>query len=51
MDRDKKKSPAPKGTDEVLKELFRIMSENPEKIERITFTIRPSKLTQHKPGR
>lgn len=47
---DKEKS-APEGTDEALRELLKILSENPEVAERITITIKPAKLSKQKPGK
>ena len=47
---DTKKS-APKGTDEALRELLKLIADNPELADRITITIKPAKLTQKKPGK
>ena len=51
MQMSESKKPASKDTGEVLKELLKILSENPEVAERITITIKPAKLTQQKPGK
>ena len=50
---DKKKSPAPKGTDETLRMILRILTENPETAESIVVRFKPGKIVkpQHKPGR
>ncbi len=48
---DEKKTPASKDTGEALKEFLRMIAEHPEMIDRMTFTIRPAKLTQQKPGK
>lgn len=37
------------GTKKALQELLKLLSEHPDLAERITITIKPSKLTQSKP--
>ena len=38
--------PKPKGKEEALKELLRLVADNPELADRITITIRPAKVKQ-----
>lgn len=50
---DKKKSPAPKGTDEALRMILQILTEHPETTESIVVRFKPGKIIkpQQKPGR
>lgn len=45
------KTPGPKGTGEALRELLKVLAENPEVAERITITIKPAKLSKQSPGK